>query len=81
MALLKSSVTFNMASSSVRKISAQLELLWLTVSAVIVKWKHLGATMAQLRSGRPHKLTERDRQVLKEHKVSKWTLYHSRVLN
>uniref|UniRef100_A0A673XUI6 Transposase Tc1-like domain-containing protein n=1 Tax=Salmo trutta TaxID=8032 RepID=A0A673XUI6_SALTR len=36
-----------------------------TISAVIVKWKHLGATTAQLRSGRPQKLTERDRQVLK----------------
>ena len=29
-----------------------------TVSAVIVKWKRLGATTAQSWSGRPHKLTE-----------------------
>ena len=36
-----------------------------TVSAVIVKWKRLGATTAQPRSGRPHKRTERDRRVLK----------------
>ena len=36
-----------------------------TVSAVIVKWKRLGATTVQPRSGRSHKLTERDRRVLK----------------
>ena len=36
-----------------------------TVNAVIVKWKRLGATVAQPRKGRPHKLTERDRRVLK----------------
>uniref|UniRef100_A0A673WE97 Growth arrest specific 2 like 2 n=1 Tax=Salmo trutta TaxID=8032 RepID=A0A673WE97_SALTR len=35
-----------------------------TVGAVFVKWKRLGAT-TQPRSGRPHKLTERDRRVLK----------------
>ena len=33
------------------------------MSAVIVKWKCLGATTAQPRSGRPHKLIERDRRV------------------
>ena len=36
-----------------------------TVSAVIVKWKYLGATTTQPRSGRPHKLTEQDSRVLK----------------
>ena len=36
-----------------------------TVSAVIMKWKLLGTTMAQPQSGRLHKLTERDRRVLK----------------
>ena len=30
-----------------------------------MKWKCLGATTAKLQSGRPHKLTERGRQVLK----------------
>jgi hypothetical protein len=34
-------------------------------SAVIVMWKRLGATTAQLRSGRPDKLTEWDCRVLK----------------
>ena len=36
-----------------------------TVSAVIVKWKCLGATTAQPQSGRKHKLTEWDWCVLK----------------
>ena len=42
-----------------------LELPRTTVSAVIVKWKRLGATTAQPRSVRPHNLTERDSRVLK----------------
>jgi transposase len=37
-----------------------------TVSAVIVKWKFLGTKMAQLQSGRPHKLTEQDQRELHE---------------
>ena len=48
-----------------RQTSALLELPRSTVSAVIGKWKRLGATMTQPRNGRPHKLTERDRRVLK----------------
>ncbi|XP_034144669.1 uncharacterized protein LOC109614805 isoform X2 [Esox lucius] len=54
----------HLSKQSVRQISALLELPRSTVSAVIVKWKRLGATTAQPRSGRPHKLTERDRRVL-----------------
>ena len=72
MALLKSSVTFNVAvigchlsNKSVRQISALLELTRSTVSVIIVNWKHLGATLAQPKSGRTHKLTEWDHQVLK----------------
>ena len=55
----------HLSNKSVHQISALLELPRSTVSAVIVKWKRLGATTAQPRSGRPHKLTERDRRVLK----------------
>uniref|UniRef100_UPI00358F9E42 uncharacterized protein isoform X2 n=1 Tax=Myxine glutinosa TaxID=7769 RepID=UPI00358F9E42 len=55
----------HLSNKSVRKISALLELPRSTVGAVIVKWKRHGATTAQPRSGRPHKLTERDRRVLK----------------
>ena len=40
---------------SVCQISALLALPWATVRAVIVKWKHLGATTAQPQSGRPHR--------------------------
>jgi transposase len=36
-----------------------------TVSAVVVQGKCLAAIRAQLRSDRPHQLTERDRRVLK----------------
>ena len=55
----------HLSNKSVCRISALLELPRSTVGVVIVKWKHLGATVAQLRSGRPHKLTEWERRVLK----------------
>ena len=55
----------HLSSKSVHQIPALIELPPSTVSAVIVKWKCLGATMAQPRSGRPHKLTEWDHRVLK----------------
>ena len=42
-----------------------VELPLSMVRAVIVKWTCLGATTAQPQSGRPHKLTERGRRVLK----------------
>ena len=69
MALLKrfqrGTVTGCLSNKSVHQISALLELPRSNVSAVIVKWKCLGAKTAQPQSGRPNKLTERDRQVLK----------------
>ena len=55
----------HLSNKSVNKISALLELPRSTVSAVIVKWKRLGAKTTQPRSGWLHKLTERDRRVLK----------------
>ena len=54
-----------------------LELPQSTVRAVIVKWKRLGATTAQQRSGKPHELTERDHQVLKRVKMVYPRLQHS----
>jgi hypothetical protein len=71
--VLKSPVKFNLAphrmppfqqvgSSNFRPARAAPRS---TVSAVIVKWERLGATTAQPRSGRPHKLTEQNRRVLK----------------
>ena len=56
---------WHLSNKSVPQISALLELPQSTLSAVIVKWKHLGATTAQPRSGRPLKLTERNCRVLK----------------
>ena len=51
------------SNKSVCQISALIELPWSTVSAVIVKWKRLEATVAQPRSGKPLKLTEWDREI------------------
>ena len=54
--ILKSAMTFvigcHLSNKSVNQISALLELPWSTVSAAIVKWKHLWATKAQPWSGR-----------------------------
>ncbi|KAI4895915.1 hypothetical protein NFI96_019220 [Prochilodus magdalenae] len=54
----------HLSKKSVREISAMLDLPRSTVSNVIVKWKRLGATTALPRSGRPHKLSDRDLRVL-----------------
>ena len=54
-----------LSNKSVRHIYALLELPWSTVSAHIVKSKHLGATTAQPRSGKIHKLTEWESRMLK----------------
>jgi hypothetical protein len=59
----------HLSNKSVCQISVLLELPQSTVSAVIVKWKRLGATMAQPRRDRPHKLKELDRRVLKNVKM------------
>ena len=53
------------SNKSIRQISSLLGLVRATVSAVIVKWKRPGGTLAQPQSGRTHKLTEQDHQVLK----------------
>jgi hypothetical protein len=55
----------HLSNQSVCKISALLELPLSTVSAIIVKWKLLGATTAQLQSGWPHKHKEWDWRRLK----------------
>jgi hypothetical protein len=56
---------WQLSNMSVRQISALLELTRSTVSAAIVKWKHLGATTAHPRSARPQTFTERYCRVLK----------------
>ena len=62
---------------SVHQMSTLLELPQSIECAVIVKWKHLGATTAQPWSGRPHKLTEWDSWALKRVKIIFPWLQHS----
>ncbi|XP_076358937.1 uncharacterized protein LOC143251552 [Tachypleus tridentatus] len=54
------------SNKSIRQISALLELPRSTVSTVTVKWKRLAKAIAQPRSGRPHRFTERYQRVLKQ---------------
>lgn len=51
---------------SVREISDLLDLPKSTVSTVILNWKRGGITTALPRSGRPHKIKEKDRQMLEK---------------
>lgn len=55
-----------MCKKSVREISSLLNMPRSTVSAVILRWKREGITTALPRSGRPHKLKEKDREVLEK---------------
>ncbi|CAI9577628.1 unnamed protein product, partial [Staurois parvus] len=50
---------------SIHEISLLLNTLWSTVSGNITKWKQLGTTATQPRSGRPHKMTEWGQHMLK----------------
>lgn len=52
-------------NKSVREISSLLDIPRSTVSGIIAKWKRLGTTATQPRSGRPRKVTERGRRVLR----------------
>lgn len=56
----------HMCKKSVREISSLLNMPRSTVSAVILRWKREGITTALPRSGRPHKLKEKDREVLEK---------------
>ncbi|CAI9570388.1 unnamed protein product, partial [Staurois parvus] len=47
------------------EISLLLNIPQATVSGIITKWKQLGTTATQPRSGRPHKMTERGQHMLK----------------
>ncbi|CAI9546352.1 unnamed protein product [Staurois parvus] len=50
---------------SVHEISLVLNIPPSTVSGIITKWKQLGTTATQPRSGRPRKMTERGQCMLK----------------
>lgn len=63
----------HLCHKSICEISAPLDLPWSTVSAVIVKWKCLRVTTAQLWSSRPGELTELSAEEKKLHIL----LHHS----
>ncbi|CAI9611129.1 unnamed protein product [Staurois parvus] len=55
----------HLCNKSVREFSLLLNIPRSTVSGIITKWKQLGTTATQPRSGRPHKMTERGQRMLK----------------
>ncbi|CAI9586561.1 unnamed protein product [Staurois parvus] len=50
---------------SICEISLLLNIPRSTVSGFVTKWKQLGTTATQPRSGRPHKMTERGQHMQK----------------
>uniref|UniRef100_A0A668AM17 Sleeping Beauty transposase HTH domain-containing protein n=1 Tax=Myripristis murdjan TaxID=586833 RepID=A0A668AM17_9TELE len=50
----------HLCNKSSREISSLLNIPQSTVSSIITKWKRLGTTATQPRSGRPRKVTERE---------------------
>ncbi|CAI9532902.1 unnamed protein product, partial [Staurois parvus] len=54
-----------LCNKSIHEISLLLNIPRSTVSGVITKWKQLGTTATQPRSGRSHKMTERGQRMLK----------------
>ncbi|CAI9607403.1 unnamed protein product, partial [Staurois parvus] len=52
-------------NKSIRDISWLLNIPRSTVSGVITKWKQLGTTATQPRSGRARKMTERGQRMVK----------------
>ena len=55
----------HLCNKSGHEISSLLNILQSTVSGIITKWKRLGTTATQPRSGRPRKMTERGQWMLR----------------
>ncbi|CAI9576155.1 unnamed protein product [Staurois parvus] len=55
----------HLCKKSIHEISLLLNILQSTVSGIITKWKQMGNTATQPRSGRPCKMTERGQRTLK----------------
>ncbi|CAI9572808.1 unnamed protein product [Staurois parvus] len=53
-----------LCNKSIREISLPLNIPRSTVSGFITKWKQMGTTATQPRSGRPRKMTERGQRML-----------------
>jgi len=58
-------IGLHLCNKSSREISLPLNIPQSTVSGIITKWKRLGMTAAQPRSGRPRKMTERGQLMLR----------------
>ncbi|CAI9564140.1 unnamed protein product, partial [Staurois parvus] len=54
-----------LCNKSICEMSLLLNIPQSTVSGIITKWKQLGITATQPRSGRPRKMTERGQRMLK----------------
>ncbi|CAI9578362.1 unnamed protein product [Staurois parvus] len=55
----------HLCNKSIHEISLLLNIPQSTASGIITKWKYLGTTATQPRSGRPHKMTEQGQRMLK----------------
>ncbi|CAI9541502.1 unnamed protein product, partial [Staurois parvus] len=55
----------HLCNKSIRETSLLLNIPQSTVSGIITKWKQLGITATQPRSGRPRKMTEQGQHMLK----------------
>ncbi|CAI9614199.1 unnamed protein product [Staurois parvus] len=58
-------IGYHLCNKSIHEISLLLNILQSTVSGTIAKWKQLGKTATQPRSGRPRKMTEWGQRILK----------------
>ncbi|CAI9610650.1 unnamed protein product [Staurois parvus] len=54
-----------LCNNSIHETSLLLNIPQSTVSGIVTKWKQLGTTTIQPRSGRPSKMTERSQHMLK----------------
>ena len=68
-------IVCHLCNKSIREISSLLNIPRSTVSGIITKWKQLGTTATQPRSGRPRKITERGQRMLRR------TVHRSRQLS
>ncbi|CAI9533051.1 unnamed protein product [Staurois parvus] len=62
-------------NKSIPEISLLLNIPWSTLSGIVTKWKQLGTTATQSRSGRQRKMTEQVQRMLK------CTVHRSRQLS
>ncbi|CAI9565908.1 unnamed protein product [Staurois parvus] len=58
-------IGFYLCNKSIHEISLLLNIPRSTVRRIITKWKQLGTTATQPRSGKPRKMTEQGQRMLK----------------